>query len=276
MPPTTSTTPATSSTHLPLDGFSRVRHLFNPWEEPHPGSRFPLTAAEGASRASEKVALAASRHVDGGCNGGMAAKELNPYRNSRPWLVRRPIRVRSRTPVPFKITTEIANDAKLTEMPAFGSVGVPSPASANHAVPEALSDKIKGDAAPAAAALDVKPSELPLPMSPSIDCKFTDFSNLLGIRVQPPPEEEPVVVATTGAGSYCRAASDEDIYGWDAELERQSRLTSPVLACPYDQDYQYRRTSITKRSLLHRVFSMGNSPRGFDDMEVRRASSTSS
>ncbi|EFQ33445.1 uncharacterized protein GLRG_08724 [Colletotrichum graminicola M1.001] len=206
----------------------------------------------------------------------MAAKELNPYRNSRPWLVRRPIRVRSRTLVPLKITTEIANDAKLAKTPAIGSVSVPSPVSANPAAPEVSSEQTEGDAEPAAAAVDVKPNELPLPMSPSIDCRFTDFSNLLGISVQPPPEEEPVVVATTETGSYCRAAPDEDIYGWDAELERQSRLTRPVLACAYDQDCQYRRTSITKRSLLHRVFSMGNSPRDLDDMEVRRASSTSS
>ncbi|KAK1966994.1 hypothetical protein LY78DRAFT_680518 [Colletotrichum sublineola] len=206
----------------------------------------------------------------------MAAKELNPYRNGRPWLVRRPIRVRSRTPAPLKITTEIADDAKLTGTPAIKSVGVPSPVPVAPAAPEVLREKTEGDDEPAATTLQVKPSELPLLMSPSIDCQFTDFSNLLGISVQPPPEEEPVAVASTGTGSYCRAAPDEDIYGWDAELKRQSRHTSPVLACPYDQDCQYRRTSVTKRSLLHRVFSMGNSPRDFDDMEVRRASSTSS
>ncbi|KAK1985082.1 hypothetical protein LZ30DRAFT_584899 [Colletotrichum cereale] len=207
----------------------------------------------------------------------MAAKEPNPYRSSRPWLVRRPIRVRSRTPVPLKITTEITDDTKVAATPAVRSVGVPSPASVTPAAPGAVSERIEGDAEPAAApALDVKPSELPLPTSPSIDCQFTDFSNLLGISVQPPPEEESAVVANTGTGSYCRAVPDEDIYGWDAELERQSRHSSPVLAYPYDQDYQYRRTSVTKRSLLHRVFSMGNCPRDFDDMEVRRASSTSS
>ncbi|GKT49428.1 uncharacterized protein ColSpa_09609 [Colletotrichum spaethianum] len=285
MPTTTSTTPATSSTHLPLDGFSRVRHLFNPWEEPHPGRRLPLTAAEEASRDAEKMALAGSQHIDGGCNGGMAAKELNPYRNSRPWLVRRPIRVRSRTPVPLKITTQIADDAKLAPMPAVRIIGAPSPAMATPAVPEAVPEtesetpdaEVGAEpAAAAAAAVDLKPSELPLPASPPIDCQFTDFSNLLGISVQPPPEEESVVVANSETGSYCHAAPDEDIYGWDAELERQSQHSSPTLACPYDQDYQYRRTSMTKRSLLHRVFSMGNSPKDFDSMEVRRASSTSS
>ncbi|KAK1998890.1 hypothetical protein LX36DRAFT_575438 [Colletotrichum falcatum] len=207
----------------------------------------------------------------------MAAKELNPYRSSsRPWLVRRPIRVRSRTPVPLKITTEIANDAKLAETPSIRRIGVASPAPATPATPEVLGEETEGDAEPAAAALEAKPSEQSLPASPSINCEFTDFSNLLGISVQPPPDEGPAVVANTETGSYCRAAPDEDIYGWDAELERQSQHTSPVLACSYDQDCQYRRTSLTKRSLLHRVFSMATCPRDFDDMEVRRASSTSS
>ncbi|KZL86920.1 regulator of g-protein signaling [Colletotrichum incanum] len=282
MPSTTSTTPATSSSHLPLDGFSRVRHLFNPWEEPHPGKRLPLTAAEEVSRDSEKAALAGSQHVDGGRNGGMAAKELNSYRNSRPWLVRRPIRVRSRTPAPLKITTEIADDAKLAPMPAVRNVGVPFPTMATPAIPPAVleAESEKPDAAvdaqpAAAAAVDDGPSELPLPASPPIDCQFTDFSNLLGISVQPPPEES-VVIANNETETHCHAAPDEDIYGWDAELERQSQHSSPILSCPYDQDYQYRRTSMTKRSLLHRVFSMGNSPKDFNDIEVRRASSTSS
>ncbi|WQF81465.1 hypothetical protein CDEST_06479 [Colletotrichum destructivum] len=282
MPSTTSTTPATSSSHLPLDGFSRVRHLFNPWEEPHPGKRLPLTVAEEASRDSEKVALVGSQHIDGGCNGGMTAKELNPYRNSRPWLVRRPIRVRSRTPAPLKITTEIADDAKLESMPPVQNVVVPSPAMATPAIPAAIpeADVEKPDAeamaVPAAAAADVKSSEMPLPTSPPIDCQFTDFSNLLGISVQPPSEEEAVPIVQSENSSYCHAAPDEDIYGWDAELERQSQHSSPTLSCPYDHDYQYRRTSMTKRSLLHRVFSMGNAPKDFDSVDIRRASSTSS
>ncbi|KAK2032163.1 hypothetical protein LX32DRAFT_583385 [Colletotrichum zoysiae] len=208
----------------------------------------------------------------------MAAKDLNPYRtSSRPWLVRRPIRVRSRTPVPLKVTTEATDDLKVAETPAMRSVGVPSPSpAATASSPVVSSEKTEGGAKPAVAAREINPSDLPLPTSPSNDCKFTDFSNLLGINVQPPPEGDPMVVDNTGIGSYCRAAPDEDIYGWDAELERQGRLTSPVMANPYDEACQYRRTSVTKRSLLHRVFSMGNSPRDFDDNEVCRSSSTSS
>ncbi|KAK2061652.1 hypothetical protein LY76DRAFT_643836 [Colletotrichum caudatum] len=208
----------------------------------------------------------------------MAAKDLNPYRSSsRPWLVRRPIRVRSRTPVLLKVTTEAADDSKVAETPAMRSVGVPSPSpAAINGAPGVSSEKTEGGAEQAAAVREINPSELPLPMSPSNDCKFTDFSNLLGISVQPPPEDDPMAVDNTGIGSYCRAAPDEDIYGWDAELERQGRLISPFLANPYDEDCQYRRTSFTKRSLLHRVLSMGNCPRDFDENEARRSTSTSS
>lgn len=278
MPSATSTTPATSTSHLPLDGLSRVRHLFNSWEEPHPGKRLPVT--EGGHD-SEKVAGIGPQNLNGGCKGGMAAKELNPYHHTRPWLVRRPIRVRTRTntPVPLKITTEISeeHDAKSAPLPIIRNVGTLSPAPdlppAIQAVATAETDQ--PTAQPAGfGATEVKPNELPLPASPPLDCQFTDFSNLLGISVQSPPEET-VAVTSPDPVAYFHAAPEEDIYGWDAELVRQSKQNSPILPCPCDQEYQYRRTSMTKRSLLHRVFSM--TPVSKDtNFEARRASSSSS
>ncbi|OHE90402.1 hypothetical protein CORC01_14302 [Colletotrichum orchidophilum] len=279
MPSTTSTTPATSSSHLPLDGFSRVRHLFNPWEEPHPGKRLPLAASEASSE-TKKVAFTGPQHINiGGCKGGMAAKEFGAYHNARPWMVRRPIRVRSRTntPAPLRITTDIPEDAKLKPIPVH-HVGTLSPAVVTPAISPAVLDdsgetdsKVTDDLA----ANEVDASKLPLPASPPIDCRFTDFSNLLGINIHPPPEDEAVAMPTEEPTSYCHAVPDEDLYGWDAELERQSQQSSPILPYPCDDDYQYRRTSMTKRSLLHRVFSMGGSPKDIN-IEVRRASSTSS
>ncbi|WYZ37404.1 hypothetical protein EsH8_II_000910 [Colletotrichum jinshuiense] len=229
MPSTTSTTPATSSSHLPLDGFARVRHLFNPWEEPHPGKRLPVTTE--ASNDYEKIVRTGSQHVTGGYKDGMAAKELNPYHHTRPWLVRRPIRVRSRAnaPGPLKITTEISEDAdaKSTLVPAVHNLGIPSPAMATPAippvVPEDEGEKAAAQIADTPGDTEVQPSGLPLPVSPPIDCQFTDFSNLLGISVQSAPEEEEtaVAVANSETDSYCHAAPDEDIYGWDADFERQ-------------------------------------------------------
>lgn len=280
MPSTTSTTPATSSSHLPLDGFSRVRHLFNPWEEPHPGKRLPLAASEAGSEI-KKVAFAGPQYINnGGCKGGMAAKEFSAYHNPRPWMVRRPIRVRSRTntPAPLRITTEISEDAKLKPI-SVHNMGIISPAVPTTAIPAAVTGS-SGEPTGRSftdelAAKEIDASELPLPASPPIDCPFTDFSNLLGINVHPPPEDEAVAMPNDEPASYCHAALDEDLYGWDAELERQSQQSSPILPYPCDADYQYRRTSMTKRSLLHRVFSMGGSPKDVN-IEVRRASSTSS
>ncbi|KAE9573132.1 hypothetical protein CGCF415_v013181 [Colletotrichum fructicola] len=276
MLPSTSTTPATSTSHLPLDSLSRVRHLFNPWEEPHPGKRLPLA---GANQETEKVANAGSYHLNGGRRGGMAAKELTPYNPNRPWLVRRPIRVRARTntPVPLKITTEISedHDAKSAPRPAVRDIHVHSAMETTATVNdecESGTEKTDAHIVNVSGKADMKPSDLPLPASPPIDCQFTDLSNLLGINVH---SEENIAVDNAEPGTYCHVAPDEDLYGWDAELDRQSKQSSPPLPCQYDHEYQYRRTSLTKRSLLHRVFSMGPIPKDID-IEVRRASSTSS
>ncbi|KAL0782763.1 hypothetical protein CaCOL14_000669 [Colletotrichum acutatum] len=195
-------------------------------------------------------------------------------------MVRRPIRVRSRTntPAPLRITTEISEDAKLKPV-SVHDMGIISPAVSTPAIPPAAPEDSGEPTGRGATneliAKEVDASELPLPASPPIDCRFTDFSNLLGINVHPPPEDEAVAMPNDEPAPYCRAAPDEDLYGWDAELERQSQQSSPVLPCPCDADYQYRRTSMTKRSLLHRVFSMGGSPKDIN-IEVCRASSTSS
>ncbi|KAI3536188.1 hypothetical protein CSPX01_10948 [Colletotrichum filicis] len=279
-PPTSDWTFTTSSSHLPLDGFSRVRHLFNPWEEPHPGKRLPLAASEAGSEI-KKVAFAGPQHINnGGCKGGMAAKEFSAYHNPRPWMVRRPIRVRSRTntPAPLRITTEISEDAKLKPI-SVQNMGITPPAAPTlampPAVPEDSGEPTGRGVCDELTTKEVDASQLPLPVSPPIDCRFTDFSNLLGINVHPPPEDEAVAMANDEPVSYCHAAPDEDLYGWDAELKRQSQQSSPILPCSCDDDYQYRRTSMTKRSLLHRVFSMAGSPKDIN-IEVRRASSTSS
>ncbi|KAJ0338397.1 hypothetical protein KNSL1_012457 [Colletotrichum chrysophilum] len=255
---------------------SRVRHLFNPWEEPHPGKRLPLA---GANQETEKVANAGSYHLNGGRRGGMAAKELTPYNPNRPWLVRRPIRVRARTntPVPLKITTEISedHDAKSAPRPAVRDIHVHSAMETTATVNdecESGTEKTDAHIVNVSGKADMKPSDLPLPASPPIDCQFTDLSNLLGINVH---SEENIAVDNAEPGTYCHVAPDEDLYGWDAELDRQSKQSSPPLPCQYDHEYQYRRTSLTKRSLLHRVFSMGPIPKDID-IEVRRASSTSS
>ncbi|KAI8247367.1 hypothetical protein K4K57_012993 [Colletotrichum sp. SAR 10_99] len=257
-------------------GLSRVRHLFNPWEEPHPGKRLPLA---GANQETEKVANAGSYHLNGGRRGGMAAKELTPYNPNRPWLVRRPIRVRARTntPVPLKITTEISedHDAKSAPRPAVRDIHVHSTMETTATVNdecESGTEKTDAHIVNVSGKAGMKPSDLPLPASPPIDCQFTDFSNLLGINVH---SEENIAVDNAEPGTYCHVAPDEDLYGWDAELDRQSKQSSPPLPCQYDHEYQYRRTSLTKRSLLHRVFSMGPIPKDID-IEVRRASSTSS
>lgn len=71
-----------------------------------------------------------------------------------------------------------------------------------------------------------------------------------------------------------------DVYGWDAELDRQIEagprpIISANRACGCDLDYTYRRKSGGKRSLLHRVFSLGSSTTGTTSVKVRRSASSS-
>ena len=91
---------------------------------------------------------------------------------------------------------------------------------------------------------------------------FSDFSNHLNIdfghtdEQQAPEVYGPVSVVGSDAGSdaYSRAAPDQDMYGWDAELERQCGLgiTSESQCYPH---LKYQRANGQKKSLLYRVFS---------------------
>ncbi|TDZ35859.1 hypothetical protein CTRI78_v011430 [Colletotrichum trifolii] len=228
----------------------------------------------------EKVADNLLQRTSGVCRGGMAAKELTPFHHNRPWLVRRPIRVRARThtPVPIKISTEISDsDVKSAPLPAVHKILLSSfakPAPAVALPTAAVGSWTQHDAPLEAEDSEMELGEVPSLASPGIECSFTDFSNLLGIADQPPVRGESVALSNEHK-PFIHVAPDEDLYGWDAELEKQSRQSSPTTPYGHNEDYQYRRTSLTKRSLLHRVFSLGPGAKDVDP-ESRRASSTPS
>lgn len=84
--------------------------------------------------------------------------------------------------------------------------------------------------------------------------QLTDFSNHLG---DPMDMDDSNHATAAAAGSdtdaFCRMSPDEDLYGWDAELDRKSHPLGDS-ANPYQQ---HRLASRSKRNLLHRVFSPG-------------------
>ncbi|ETS79115.1 hypothetical protein PFICI_08968 [Pestalotiopsis fici W106-1] len=106
---------------------------------------------------------------------------------------------------------------------------------------------------------EVKVAEIP-----SSFASFTDLSSFLDASVDDEVDfgTTPVSVVGPGArGSYDTLQSPDDLYGWEAELER--KVTCGIAntdICRCDA-YQYDRpNSSSKRGLLHRVFTSGRRP----------------
>lgn len=99
---------------------------------------------------------------------------------------------------------------------------------------------------------------------------FTDVSRNLGISMDiDESEHNAFSTACSDAAAFSVMSPDDDLYGWNAVLERKT--TQPI----YDTSApnQQRRASRSKRSLLQRVFSPGghdtssNPPTSFADVD---------
>jgi len=114
----------------------------------------------------------------------------------------------------------------------------------------------------------------PTLLAPPVPFALTDFSNLLGLGMDAGGDQDSVTVVDPEA--FCVAAVDADLYGWEAALEPKPKPGSPIPGSVnmYNAGYHYRRPSGIKRSLLHRVFSLGGGPRDMgSDMHRARAGS---
>ena len=94
---------------------------------------------------------------------------------------------------------------------------------------------------------------------------LSDFSNYLSSPSKTCSQEAMNDVATTlNNDSDCRfASSGDDLYGWDAELERRNNTTPcPMESCSHDCNtisLSYRRANGARHNLLQRVFKVGSS-----------------
>ena len=237
------------------------------WEEPHPGQRFSLPQAKnsGAGGCDHRHP---QQHATMGAQNkiGMAAKGYTPY----------PSRVKSlgfgtrRFPRPRLRPTSL----RVLRLPAINRHDL-SPAPLSRALRSTL-----GSSAPAlkrSASMEFTPTTTEVdstfdgatdtdgfsrPISCAIETvasselssprlSMTDFSNHLNISFE--TGEFDVVGNKPGLGSQeCLSVvgTHGDPYGWESELHRK-------LTC---SEMEYRRTGGGKRSLLHRVFSIG--PKG--------------
>ncbi|KAI1495249.1 hypothetical protein F5X96DRAFT_1511 [Biscogniauxia mediterranea] len=93
----------------------------------------------------------------------------------------------------------------------------------------------------------------PTKLTPASQSSLSDFSNFLGISRL---DDDDTSVTVVDPDTFSRANSVDDLYGWEAELDRKinCEVTTANTLCECHR-CPYRRTDGGRRSLLHRVFS---------------------
>jgi len=219
--------------------------------------------------------------ISGGtCRGDTAAKGYRSYYNHhapRQWLVRRPARLKVRTfsslkqapAAAAKVQRNCAQPLDIVECPA-STVGAPASnevPSTNGPAPPSLAaadgqyeSGLMADAQTEPAAGE-KASGESMHKAPAAStspaCELTDFSNHLGIIEAADDGDASVTVVDSDAFSH--VADDDDMYGWEAELDRKATNGPPAAtgSLCYCHKFQYRRADGGRRNLIHRVFSRG-------------------
>lgn len=260
LPTSTKPTPFFESAKVPADEARKQE-----WEEPHPGRRL--------SYPHDKPTTWGAYAGDEGCRGGMAAEGLWPEYADFNFAVpaireRRLGRSRTRT-VPQKL---ILTDARHVK-PEIQTAPLPrydpshtshEPSSFDHAAdqmtpietPEITSETSGTDSdADSFISGPARKRQALQPLDTSFqELQFTDFSKHLAIPVGAGQDESFTLTEPEAAVAFSVMSPEgEDLYGWNAVLERKSTNSPQEPSVPYQQ----RRASRSKRSLLQRVFSPG-------------------
>lgn len=283
-PPTVSTADAPDSDPPPRGGDAVAGT--GSWEEPHPGRRFRYPSDAPASGA------APGAHPGGNGGGDTAAKGPRPqhdYRvNPRQWLVRRHARVRVRNSLLRPLTIPkgagsvepAAKSAPVSNMyptnPCDGPA-VPAMASGAGVVDLGPADaEFEADCGSSATEVATRASISdmaedastirgpPSPVLVSPELHFTDFSNHLGIHLEPDFDDDGSVVTVVDSEVPSHLTPGDDLYGWEAELDRKTSEKAPPAhgeSCCCADIRHYRRAGGCRRSLLHRVFHLKHPPK---------------
>ncbi|KAH9898620.1 hypothetical protein F4778DRAFT_792583 [Xylariomycetidae sp. FL2044] len=222
------------------------------WEDPHPGERYIPYGTHTGSHVRSEV-------VSGNLADAVAAKAQSACGKVY-WTRRRNGRLshRNTIPKPLKIPAQVPEETEAKSAPVISSrpcAGTtpstpfflplfeplrPIELGRNTDTevgtePRTLSHETAGDA------------EVTV-VTPGL----SDFSNYLGIMTM--DDDDVTSVTVVDADSFTRTSSVEDLYGWDAELDRKLCEVSGANAicdcqrCPYQRDGG-------KRNLIQRVFS---------------------
>jgi len=260
------------------------------WEEPHPGQRLSFPLEAGPIRDVGNAAIGLYQTYED-VRGDMAAKGLRPFRYNGK-LVRRNIRVRTRNLTPNAPKTshpipagnesggvEISKNHKDDRSSTISTAKLLSTATSLTHTHERGSDTEAGttttsNACPAETELGHHATASVVNRIISYD--LTDLSNYLGIVADTGDRDSITVIDSDST----HVPSVEDLYGWEASLERKlltgSGMPGPESVNPnfIDGNYRYRQVNGNKRSLLHRVFNLGNGPR--DTLDGTFCTSTTS
>ncbi len=287
MPPPAASTIAVTPDRLSLpmgsDGPPSNVSLSSDWEEPHPGQRLPCPT-EAIKSGDEMTDDVEPVVIKSSYRGDMAAKGYDaPYHNhpsGRHWLARRHARIKvrnspqSRSAIPSKVSEKPVAKSSPSPIPqseASGDIPVPPPVSivatptVDYAVKVLEADmdcESTTDVATRASMAGTDEDDLTIRVQPtalsSSALSFTDFSNHLGIIMDEGNNDVSVTVVDSDAFSH--ATNEDDVYGWEAELDRQvgPGISADDSGLCYCDEYQFRRANGGKRSLLHRVFSISN------------------
>lgn len=253
---------------LPSQAFATSSDSVSLWEEPHPGRRRPYPLAVG-------LGLADGATHDG-CVNGMAAERPGTRTRVRPFLPRCTAQHHEASSKP-SVAPRNMNVACTDSSPPSTELKVDASVSICF---DQMPEAVFGFQGPPSMPTGVFES----PRQPPVHAPPLDAPTI-SISTEPPQAHSLDCDGDTqiSAEHYdpCgQLVLRHDVYGWDAELERQLHAgRRPVIhtdnPCGCDVDYNHRKATGMKRGLLHRVFSLRSSS---DSMGVktRRATGFSS
>lgn len=267
MPLPTSTNPTSFSESAVLS-LNEARK--QEWEEPHPGRRL--------SYPNDKPTTWGVYAGDEACRGGMAAKGLWPeyadFNFSVPAIKERRFgRSRTRTVPQELVLTNAGHERPAIQTAPLLRFETRYPNNEQQAsyiehnsdevtpieTPEITSETSGTDSdAESFISGPARKRQALQPLDTSFqELQFTDFSNHLEIPVEAGHDDTFTLTEPEAAAAAFSVMSPEgeDLYGWNAVLERKTSSPLSENLAPYQQ----RRASRSKRSLLQRVFSPGGS-----------------
>ncbi|KAI1381409.1 hypothetical protein F4677DRAFT_440625 [Hypoxylon crocopeplum] len=227
------------------------------WEDPHPGERLQIPLGMPAG-------LHIYQTVSGDAMGGVAVKARGAYYDNGLCTTRRSVRRHRYTiPKPLKIPAKVLEEPDAKGIPSISSqqCGLNSPISPLQFIPlpeplqplEFETDTETEVGAETGTLVGDGESD-----QAKVACDsrshLSDFSNYLDLSHR--EEDDDASVTVVDPDAFTRTSSVDDVYGWEAELDRKMdcRVSSTDAMCSCH--YQYHKADGGKRGLLHRVFSV--------------------